>query len=185
MPAARIAALLAFALVSLLAVPAAALAVEPVTVSGTVVRGGAPVNAAQVVVHVTGSDQLAATTTDEQGAFSVTVDAEVGSEVRIDVTGQTSRSGPDAQGCVTVETPSGALTFTIDAVPLEPLEVPMDDVVSGKVCGPTPTPRVTPPSTDVLPPLSGSDAGVGLVVVLGLVSLLAGVGLALTARRWR
>src|SRR4051794_11532680 len=101
MPAARTPAPLAVALVSLLAVPAAALAADPVTVSGTVVRGGTPVNAAQVVVHVTGSDQLAATTTDEQGAFSVTVDAEVGAEVQIDVTGQTSRSGPDAQGCVT------------------------------------------------------------------------------------
>ncbi len=183
--AARITALLAFVLVSILALPSAALGADPVTVSGTVVRDGTPVNAAQVVVHVSGSDQLAATTSDEQGAFSVQVDAEVGSELRIDVTGQTSRTDPDKQNCVKVETPTGELTVTIAALPLDPVEVAMDQVVGGTVCGPTPTPGVTPPSTDALPAAVSGGSGTGVLVVLGVLAVLAAGGLALVARRWR
>jgi hypothetical protein len=57
--------------------------------------------------------------------------------------------------------------------------------VGGTVCGPTPTPGVTPPSTDALPPPVGSGPGGGLVVVLGVIAMLAGGSLALAARRWR
>ena len=58
------------ALVALLAMPAVALAADPVTVTGTVVRDGAPVVGVEVVVSVTGTDVIASTATDEQGAFS-------------------------------------------------------------------------------------------------------------------
>jgi hypothetical protein len=181
---ARIAALVAFALVSLLVVPTGALAADPVTVSGTVVHGGAPVTGAQVVVSVTGSDQIAAATTDEQGAFSVQVDAEVGSQLRIDATGQTSRSDPDAQNCVHLETPTGTVTTTIEALPLDPLEVAMDDVLTGTICGPTEPPRVTPPSTDVGATLPEGHPGSGLLIVLGVLAVVAAGTIAL-ARRWR
>ena len=107
---ARRAAVLLVAMLALFAVPATALAADPVTVSGAVVHGGAPAIGVQVVVSVTGSDQVASTTTDEQGAFSVQVEADAGAQVRIDVTGQTSRSEPDARNCVRVETLSGSLT---------------------------------------------------------------------------
>ena len=176
--------MLAFALVSLLAMPSAALAADPVSVSGTVVRDGAPVTGVQVVVSVTGSDQIVAATTDEAGAFAVQVEAEVGSEVRIDATGQTSRSEPDAQGCVRIETPAGELTFTIEALPLAALEVPLDDELTGVVCAPTATPGVTPPSTDVPANGAARPSGTGLLLVLGVLAILAG-GMIALARRWR
>jgi hypothetical protein len=184
MHAARIATLLAFALVSLLVVPTGALAADPVMVSGTVVHGGVPVTGVQVVVSVTGSDQIASATTDEQGGFSVQVDAAVGSELRIDATGQTSRSDPDAHNCVHLETPTGTLTTTIEALPLDPVEVAMDDVLTGTICGPTEPPHVTPPSTDVTPPRPAGAPGTGLLLVLGVLAIVAGATLAL-ARRWR
>ena len=184
MRVARIAALLAFALTTLLALPSGALAADPVTVSGTVVHAGAPVTGVQVVVSVTGSDQIASATTDEQGAFSVQVDAQVGSQLRIDATGQTSRSDPDAQNCVHLETPTGTLTTTIEALPLDPVQVAMDDVLTGTVCGPTQAPHITPPSTDVAPRPSEGTPGSGLLVVLGVLAVVAGGTLAL-ARRWR
>jgi hypothetical protein len=181
---ARFAVLPAFVLITLLALPVAALAADPVEVSGTVVHGGAPVTGVQVVVSVTGSDQIVAATTDENGAFSVQVDAEVGSELRIDATGQTSRSDPDAKNCVHLETPTGSLTTTIEALPLDPVQVAMDEVLTGTVCGPTDAPHVTPPSTDV--PATGRDrtSGAGLLVLLGILALVGGGTLAL-ARRWR
>jgi hypothetical protein len=184
--AARLAVLPAIVLISLLALlalPAAALAADPVTVSGTVVHGGAPVTGVQVVVSVTGSDQIVAATTDENGAFSVQVDAGVGAEVRIDATGQTSRSNPDAKNCVHVETPTGTLTITVEALPLDPVEVAMDDVLTGTVCGPTDAPHVTPPSTDAATPGPGRSSGAGLLILLGGLALVAGGTLAL-ARRW-
>src|SRR3954451_24079331 len=153
----RLAALVIVAVLAIAVAPASALAADPITVSGTVVRDGVPVTAAKVVVSVTGGDQLASASTDEQGAFSVQVEAEVGSELRIEATGQTSRSDPDAANCVHSETPTGSLTTTIEALPLDHVEVAMDDVITSKVCGPTATPGITrpgitPPSTDVARP---------------------------------
>jgi hypothetical protein len=180
----RLVALVVVVLLALALVPAAALAADPVTISGTVVRDGSPVTGVQVVVSVTGSDQIVAATTDEQGAFSVQVDAVPGSDVRIEATGQTSRSDPDSANCVHLETPSGTLTFTIQALPVDPVVVTMDQVITGLVCGPTPTPRVTPPSTDVASPPAGHAAETGLLVALGVMSLMIGASLSF-ARRWR
>jgi hypothetical protein len=175
----------ALAVLALLAAPAAALAADPVAVSGTVVHDGAPAIGVQVVVSVTGGDEVAAATTDEQGAFSVDVEADAGAQVRIDVTGQTSRSDPDARNCVHIETPSGSLTFSIEALPPAAVEVAMDDVLTGTECGPTPSVRITPPSTDATSRRVGSSSGTGLLLVLGALSLVAGATLALSARRWR
>jgi hypothetical protein len=181
----RLAALVVVAALAIMAVPASALAADPVTVSGTVVRAGAPVTGVHVVVTVTGSDQVVAASTDEQGAFSVQVEAEVGSELRIEATGQTSRSEPDAANCVHSETPTGSLTTTIQALPLDPVEVAMDDVLTGKVCGPTATPAITPPSTDVAAPGVTSTTPSALLLILGTLSLVAALALALARRRAR
>ncbi len=61
----------------------------------------------------------------------------------------------------------------------------MDDVLTGTVCGPTASPRITPPSTDATAGRVGSPSAAGLLLVLGAMSLVAGGVLALTARRWR
>lgn len=185
---ARVATLLVVAVLALLAVPTAAVAAGPVTVSGTVVRDGAPVTGVQVVVSVTGSDGIASATTDEEGAFAVQVEADAGSQVRIDATGQTSRSDPDSKGCVQLETPTGTLTFMIDAVPPAAVVVPMDDVLTGTVCSPTAapvvTPNVTPPSTDAARARRSAEASPAtLLLVLGTLALLAGGILALDRRR--
>jgi|1186.fasta_scaffold123892_1 hypothetical protein len=181
----RLAALVIVAVLALAAVPASALAADPITVSGTVVRDGAPVTGAKVVVSVTGGDQVASASTDEQGAFSVQVEAEVGSELRIEATGQTSRSDPDAANCVHSETPTGSLTTTIAALPLDPVEVAMDKVVTGKVCGPTATPGITPPSTDVAEPGAAGTSPSALLLILGSLSIVAATTLALARRRVR
>jgi len=179
----RFAALVVVALLAIAVVPASALAADPVTVAGTVVRDGQPVTGVQVVVSVTGGDQIASASTDEQGAFSVQVEAEVGSQLRIEATGQTSRSDPDASNCVHLETPTGTLTTMIEALPLDTLTVPMDDAVTGLVCGPTPTPGITPPSTDVAGPGTRGTQPSSLLLVLGFVSIVAGAALALVRRR--
>jgi hypothetical protein len=179
----RLAALVIVALLAIVAAPAVAFAADPVTVSGTVVRDGAPVTGVQVVVTVTGSDQIVSASTDEQGAFSVQVDAEVGSELRIEATGQTSRSDPDKANCVHLETPTGSLTTTIAALPLDPLEVAMDGVLTGLVCGPTPTPGLTPPSTDVAGPGAAGTTASGLLLILGALFVVTGATLALARRR--
>ena len=118
------------ALVVLLAMPAVALAADPVTVTGTVVRDGAPVVAVEVVVSVSGTDVIASTATDEQGAFSVEVEAEVGSELEVFATGQTSRTGPDDEGCVRTETPIGDTTSVIETLPPAPITVELDTVLT-------------------------------------------------------
>ena len=181
---ARSAALLALALLMLLVAPSAAFAADPVTVAGTVVRDGAPVTGVEVVATVAGSDQIVAATTDETGAFGVELDLDVGAEVRIEVTGQTSRSDPDAQGCVRLETPAGELTFVVEALPPAAVEVPLDDELTGVVCSPTATPGVTPPSTDGSDSGEVRSSGAGLLLVLGFLAILAGGTIAM-ARRWR
>jgi hypothetical protein len=171
----------------LVAAPAGALAADSVTVTGTVVRDGQPVIGVEVVVSVTGSDMIASTATDEHGAFALDVEAGIGSELQVFATGQTSRSDPDAQGCVRTETPIGHLTATIEALPPAPLTVPLDTVITAKVCTatgtPGPTPRVTPPSTDLdaSRPAGGSSAG--LLIVLGLLAITGGASLTLARRR--
>jgi hypothetical protein len=186
---ARLAACLAVVAALLLALPAAALAIDPVTIAGTVVREGAPVTGVQVLVSVVGGDQIATTTTDEDGAFAVPVEATAGAQVRIDVTGQTSRSEPDAQGCVRIETPSGSLTFSLETLEPAPVEVAMDDVLTGTVCAPTSAPHITPPSTDAVPVRAGQASAGGLLVVLGAIAVFAGLAMAAgprtRARRWK
>jgi hypothetical protein len=166
------------ALVALLAMPGVALAAEPVTITGTVVRDGSPVVGVEVVVTVQGTDIIGSTATDEQGAFTLELEAAVGDELEVFATGQTSRSDPDSQGCVRTETPTGEATTVIEAIPPAPIEVELDTVLSSTVCTATGTPRVTPPSTDGGSTAPGGRPGSGLELVLaGLVVALGGLAL--------
>jgi hypothetical protein len=151
-------------------------------VTGTVVRDGAPVTGVEVVVRVGGSDVIASTHSDENGAFTVGVEAEVGAELQVHATGQTSRSDPDRRGCVRSETPIGDLTSTIEELPPAPLTVELDTVLTSTVCTATGRPGVTPPSTDLVAASPGGTSGGGLLVVLGLLALLAGGTLAVGTR---
>lgn len=174
---------------AVLVAPSAVLAAEPVSLTGTVVRDGLPVTGAEVVVTVTGSDVIASAATDENGAFTVEVDGEVGTGLRIFATGRTSRTGPDARGCVRSETPIGQLDAVIEALPPAPLTVDLATVLSSEVCGATgtppgqSTPRVTPPSTDLGPAGPAGGSGSGLPLVLGLLALAGAGALSLAHRR--
>jgi hypothetical protein len=171
------------ALLMLLAVPGTALAADPVTVTGSVLRDGSPVVGVEVVVTVEGTDIIGSTATDEQGAFSLELEAAVGDELEVFATGQTSRSDPDSQGCVRTETPIGDATSVIEAIPPAPIEVDLDTVLTSTVCTATGTPRVTPPSTDGGPTAPGGGPGTGLGLVLAGLALVALGGLALRRPR--
>lgn len=171
-------------LVALLGIPATALAADPVTVTGTVVRDGAPVAGVDVTISVTGGDQVVSATTDDVGVFSVALDVIVGDELSVFATGQTSRSDPDAQGCVRSETPIGSLKTTLDTLPPAALEVQLDQVLSGTVCTVTGKPEITPPSTDAVGPGGSSrGSGTGVILVLGLLGVVATGALAAGRRR--
>jgi hypothetical protein len=170
-------------LATLLAMPGVALAADPVTVSGTVVRDGAPVTGVSVTVTVVGSDVIAAAVTDENGAFAVDVEAAVGDVVQVSATGQTFTSPPDANGCVRTETPTGRASLALEQLPPAPIEVALDQLVTSEACGATHTPLLTPPATDAgagTRPTSG--AGGGLLLVLGVLAF-AGAGSLAVARR--
>jgi hypothetical protein len=181
----RLACLIGVALLAaLLAAPAGVLAADSVTVTGTVVRGGEPQVGVAVTVTVASGDTVATANTDEAGAFSVDIEAAMGSEVRVNATGQETRSGPDGNGCIHSETPIGSASEIIDAIPPAPLEVPLDQVRTSTACTATGAPQITPPATDVLRATpSGSTSGGGLLVVLGLLALLGSGSLALARRR--
>lgn len=167
----------------LVALPGTARAAEPVVITGTVVHDGTPVTGVEVVVSVTGSDIIAAATTDEHGVFGVEVEAGAGDTVRVYATGQTSRSEPDGQGCVRTETRVGSLETPLVEVPPAPLVVSLDQVITGEVCTATSKPRVTPPATDVRGPRQAGGGGSGLLLVLGVLALLGSGSIALARRR--
>jgi hypothetical protein len=190
---------------ALLAAPTGVVAAEPgtVTVTGNVTREGAGVAGANVVVTVTGRDQAVAAVTDDAGDFTADIEASVGDGIVVFASGQTSRSEPDAQGCVHTETPTGSTTTTLDEVPPAPVEVVLDTVLTDTVCTPTPSPKptpgathrprassapragVTPPTTDATGSGTGTTAGSGLAIVLAGLALVAAGLLARTGRRAR
>jgi hypothetical protein len=168
---------------ALLALPSGVLAVDGVTVTGSVIREGAPVTGVDVVVSVTGSDMIVSAATDENGMFAVAVEAGVGSELQVFATGSTSQSDPDRNGCVTFETPIGQLTTIIEEVPPASLTVDLGTVLESTVCGATGTPGVTPPSTDAGGPQTAGGVGGGLLLVLGVLGLAGAGALSVAPRR--
>ena len=185
---ARLASLVPVALLAaLLAMPAGVLAADAVVVTGVVVRDGQPVTGVDVTVTVKGGDTIAHATSDEAGAFAVEVEAVAGSEVTVWATGQAFTSEPDAKGCVHTEMPAGRLVTTLDAIPPAPLEVVLDQLVTGTVCqAQTTRPQITPPATDgpVGARAAGGPGG-GWLPVLGLLLAASGGGLALAGARPR
>lgn len=171
----RIIAIAAFVLV--LAFPGSALAAT-VDVAGTVTAlGGAPAAGVEVVVLVEGTDQIVSATTDAQGAWAAQVDADTGAVLEISATGPTTRSEPDERGCVTLTTPTGRVTVTIESLPLAAIEVPLDGEITGQVCSATatPDPGVTPPPTDAAggnPTSPGSGTGLAILLLAGVSSLV-------------
>lgn len=172
----------------LLASPTGVLAADTVTVTGTVVRDGQPVTGVAVTIGVSGSDLIGSAVTDESGAFAIDVELAVGAELRVTAMGQTSRSDPDARGCVHSETPTGSITVTVDTLPPPAVVVPMDGLITSTICSataaPRVTPRVTPPATDGLAgsPVRGGPDG-GLVLVLGALAVTSAGSVALASRR--
>jgi hypothetical protein len=169
---------------ALLAMPAGVLAADPVTLTGTVVRDGLPQPGVQVGVIVTASDIIASATTDDEGAFSVGVEAAIGTEVRISARGQLFQSDPDARGCVHTEMLAGSAVLIVEAIPPAPVEVVLDQLVTGTVCPAAGTPRITPPATDgLVAPRPGGASGGGLLAVVGVLALAGSASLALAHRR--
>ncbi len=183
MRSARSALLALAALTAALLAPAGVLAADVVTVTGTVVHGGAPVTGVEIVVSVTGSDQILSATTDEAGAFSIQVEGGGDTVLQVYATGQTSRSDPDVAGCVTSETPVGSLSVTIEALPPPPLVVPLDEVITGTVCSATARPEVTPPATDTVRAGPVRSSGGGTPAILAGLALLVAGSLSLARRR--
>ena len=173
----------AAALALVIALPGTALAAA-VDVTGTVTAadGTTPVPGVEVAILVQGTDEIYATTTDAAGAWTIPLDLEPGDVLEVNATGETTRSEPDGEGCITVATPTAQVEVTVGETALEPVTVVLDGEISSKVCSATATPdtaapAVTPPSTDT--GATGATAsGGGILVVVGLLALV----IALAAR---
>ena len=182
---ARLPLLAAGLLVALLVAPSAALAADPVTVSGSVVRDGAPVAGIEVTISVAGSYTNFFATTDDDGAFSADIEATAGDVITFMSSGDTTQATPDANGCVAFEMPWGRVVVTLDEQPPAPIRIDMDQVVKGAVCGETASPVVTPPATDA-PPVAHRDAaaaGSGLLLEIGVLALAGALSLSVIRRR--
>jgi hypothetical protein len=140
----------AAALALVLVLPATALAAA-FEVGGTVTTtDGAPAVGAEITILVQGTDQIYATTTDENGAWALQLDAEPGAILEVNGTGLPSSTEPDADGCVTTTTPSGQVNATIPAEGTVPaIDFPLDNLLSGAVC------------VDATPPDTGGGSGGG------------------------
>lgn len=179
----------AAALALVLVLPATALAAT-YDVGGTVTdKGGAAVAGAEVTILVQGTDQILSTTTDENGAWIISVDAEPGAVLEVNGTGPTTTTEPDADGCITTTTGSGQVEVTIPAEgQVEPVALPLDNEISGTVCSATgkpdqpAKPGTTPPATDAIGNGAGSAANGSLLLVAGLVAFI-GATIAFTMTR--
>jgi hypothetical protein len=180
---AHVARIVLIALVSLLALPASAFAVDPVTLSGTVTRDGLPVAGVEVAVTMDASDLILSTTSGADGSYSLVVEAAIGSQVLLRATGPTATSDPGEDGCVRRETPIGSTTLTLETLTPDPVVIALDQVISGIVCSATGRPDVTPPPTDGDTPAGTQTPGGGPgLLVLAVLAVVVGVVLA-TGRR--
>jgi hypothetical protein len=161
---------------------------------------GVSVAGVEIAVLVQGTDQVIATTTDEAGAWALQVDAEPGAVLEVSATGAQAQSEPGEDGCVTLTTPIARLAVTIEELPLTPIEVPLDGVITDETCPepppaepvdtPEPTPPFTggaaartPPSTDT-PGADGPGAtGSAFLVIAGVLAMVVGGSAAISRRR--
>jgi hypothetical protein len=187
------------ALALVLALPGSALA-APVDVTGTVTGadGATPAPGVEIAIRVQGSDEIHAATSDATGAWTIPLDLVAGDVLELSATGETSRTEPDDEGCVSVATPTARMEVTVGETALEPIPVVLDGEITSEVCTATATPepvvtpktvvtprfepQVTPPSTDVGGG-AGSTSGSGTLVVVGLLALVSALVLLGTSRR--
>ena len=189
----RVAGSLALAGLVAIVVPAVLLAADPAVVAGTVsVVDGSPAPGVEVLVVVAGTDTARSTTTDADGAYAVQVEAAVGDVLEIRATGPTQTGEPDEDGCVTSRTPTGRVSLTIEALPLEPVPVVLDGTIESRVCAATaapdaphrtPRPDPTPPATDG--PGGGSSRDGNVLLALGAMLVSAGGALFVVRGRAR
>lgn len=197
---AQLAGIVLIALVSGLALPVVALAADQATLSGTVTRDGTPVGGVEVAVTVDGSDLVLSVTSAADGTFELVVDAVIGSEVAFHATGPTASTGPDQDGCVHSETPTGSATLTLETLAPEPISLVLDQVISSTVCRatarPDPTPKAvrtsrtarpdrTLPPTDTTSTRPRTPGDGGGLAVLAALATLAGVSLVAGCRHAR
>jgi hypothetical protein len=178
MSRAHLARIVPIVLIAALALPVAAFAGDPVTLSGTVTRDGSPVAGVEVAVTVDASDLILSATTATDGTLSLVIDAAVGSQVVLRATGPTTTVGPGKDGCVRHETPIGSLTLTLETLTPDPVALPLDKVITSVVCSATGRPHVTAPATDSALPAGPQGPGDGAALaVFAMLGLLAGVSL--------
>jgi hypothetical protein len=177
----RLATALAAAALLVLGLVPAVLADEP-DLSGTVTMpDGSP--AANVMVQIgilpgdSGvDDQVWSAQTDEQGHWSATVGAQIGTTYDVSATIVVFAS-PDESGCLATSGWLGHAQVTVDALPVPPINLQLVDAPKGKVCAATATPHApTPPATDA-GPASGSSGGSGTLPLAGLLFAIALVAL--------
>jgi len=156
-----------------------------VDVAGTAtLPGGGPAAGVEILVLVQGTDQIVPTKTDANGAWALQVDADAGSVLEISATGATTRSKPDAKGCVTLTTPTARVTVTIETLPLAAIDFPLDGAITSTECTAiaTPHPVNTPPSTDSIAG-GGSSPGSGTALVILALAGCSSLVLAAARRR--
>jgi hypothetical protein len=196
----RLRLIVATAVALVLLLPATVLAAS-VEVSGTVTdKDGAAVAGAEVAILVQGTDMVFATTSDENGAWTIVLDVEADAAVVLEVngTGPAVTTGPDDDGCTTTTTGSGQVTVEL---PVEgtpgPVALPLDDEISGTVCAATAKPdspakpdsdsparpALTPPATDTTGAAVASSTGTGMLLLLGGLAAFIGLTAAFSARR--
>jgi hypothetical protein len=145
----RLRPIVAAAIALVLVLPATTLAATT-DVGGTVTAGGAPAAGVEIAVLVQGTDEILSTTSDENGAWTLQVDVEAGSVLEVNGTGQTTKSEPDAGGCVVSSTPSGQVVVTVPAEGAVPaIDLALDTILTAKDC------------TVVTPPDTGGNGGNG------------------------
>ncbi|MCJ7709286.1 MAG: hypothetical protein MUQ32_00490, partial [Chloroflexi bacterium] len=114
-------------------------------------------------------------------------EGDIGGVVQLRATGPTIALPPDEQGCVTSETPTGRATVTVEALPVPPVAISLDSVLTSKVCAATasPEPAVTLPATDTTRPGQGgrNTAPGSILAVLGLLGLVATLAVLPVRRR--
>jgi hypothetical protein len=156
-------------------VPAIALAADAPDVTGTVTLGGKAVEGATVSASIAGSDMVWSAITDAAGAFSLTSGVTAGQTLTIRAITPSTQSSPDENGCVAFSATSGMLTVAVDALPVAPVEVVLDQPIVSSVCAATASPRVgpTPPPTDAGTSTRTGGGATLLLVAVGLAAVTA------------
>ena len=138
MSRAHLARIVLIALLSLLALPAAAFAADPVTLSGTVTRDGTPVAGVEVAVTVDASDLILSATTRRRRLLQPR--HRRGASVPRSSCTPRARPPPPARtrtGACATRRRSGSTTLTLETLTPDPVALPLDQVIKSVVCSAT------------------------------------------------